>query len=409
MADEQHDASEQTEDPTPKRLEEAIRRGDVVKSVEVNTWFMIAGGTLMIMVFAGPMATSLQATLAGVLAKSYQLPTDGPALAALAKTLAMEVAAAFGIPLMLLCVAALAGNVVQHRIVFSTEALRPQLSRISPAAGAARLFSRQALANFAKGLAKLCLVGGVMASLLWPQRHFLSGLVSTDPAMILPFTSVLTLKMLGTVVAILAIIATADYLFQYRQWFERQKMSLREMKEEFRQTEGDPIVKGKLKQLRNTRMRKRIMAAVPKASVVITNPDPFRRGAQIRARDERADLRRQGRRPDRPQDPRSGGGARHSRGRKPAARPRAARHRRDRPGNPCGTLPRRRRNHRLHHADAPPGDPAASAVKCRAKPLAYPPRTRHESKSFPLIPAKAGIRLSAESWVSGSAGTGGWR
>ena len=275
MADEQHDASEQTEDPTPKRLEEAIRRGDVVKSVEVNTWFMIAGGTLMIMVFAGPMATSLQATLAGVLAKSYQLPTDGPALAALAKTLAMEVAAAFGIPLMLLCIAALAGNVVQHRIVFSTEALRPQLSRISPAAGAARLFSRQALANFAKGLAKLCLVGGVMASLLWPQRHFLSGLVSTDPAMILPFTSVLTLKMLGTVVAILAIIATADYLFQYRQWFERQKMSLREMKEEFRQTEGDPIVKGKLKQLRNTRMRKRIMAAVPKASVVITNPTHF--------------------------------------------------------------------------------------------------------------------------------------
>ncbi len=83
------------------------------------------------------------------------------------------------------------------------------------------------------------------------------------------------MKMLGTVVAILAIVATADYLFQYRQWYERQKMSLREMKEEFRQTEGDPAVKGKLRQLRNTRMRKRIMAAVPKASVVITNPTHF--------------------------------------------------------------------------------------------------------------------------------------
>ena len=93
--------------------------------------------------------------------------------------------------------------------------------------------------------------------------------------MILPFTSSLAMQMLGTVVAILAIIATADYLFQYRQWYERQKMSLREMKEEFRQTDGDPIVKGKLRQLRQRAMRKRIMAAVPKASVVITNPIHF--------------------------------------------------------------------------------------------------------------------------------------
>jgi flagellar biosynthetic protein FlhB len=83
------------------------------------------------------------------------------------------------------------------------------------------------------------------------------------------------MQMLGAVVAILAVVAAADYLFQYRQWYERQKMSVREMKEEFRQTEGDPAVKGKLRQLRHTRMRKRMMAAVPKASVVITNPTHF--------------------------------------------------------------------------------------------------------------------------------------
>jgi flagellar biosynthetic protein FlhB len=272
---EESEGNDRTEDPTPRRLEEALRRGDVVKSTEVNTWFMIAGGTLLIMVFAAPAATSLEATLQGLLAKSYLVSTDGPALVALMKTLAMEVLGAFGIPLLLLCIAALAGNVVQHRLVFSTEPIKPQLSRISPAAGLARLFSRQALANFAKGLVKLGVVGAVMASLLWPQRHLLSALVATDPAVILPFTRTLAMKMLGTVVAILAIVAIADYLFQYRQWFERHKMSLREMKEEFRQTEGDPAVKGKLRQLRQTRMRKRIMAAVPKASVVITNPTHF--------------------------------------------------------------------------------------------------------------------------------------
>jgi flagellar biosynthesis protein FlhB len=274
MADES-DSNERTEDPTPKRLEEAIQRGDVVKSAEVNTWFMIAAGTLMIMLFAAPMATSLEATFRGLLAKSYQIRTDGPALIDLVKTLAFEVVGAFGIPLVLLCIAAIAGNFVQHRLVFSIEPVKPQLSRISPSAGLGRMFSGQALANFAKGLAKLGVVGAVMVALLWPQRGILDGLVSADPMLILPLTRSLAIKMLGAVVAILAVVATADYLFQYRQWYERQKMSLRDIKEEFRQSEGDPAVKGKLKQLRNTRMRKRIMAAVPKASVVITNPTHF--------------------------------------------------------------------------------------------------------------------------------------
>jgi flagellar biosynthetic protein FlhB len=187
----------------------------------------------------------------------------------------MTVLATLGIPLLLLALAAIAGSAIQHRIVISAEPLKPSLSKISPAAGAARLFSKQALASFAKGLTKLTLIGAVIVALLWPHRQRLAGLVVIDPAVILPFTRSLVMQMLGTVVAILAIVAAADYLFQYRQWYERQKMSVREMKEEFRQAEGDPTVKGKLRQLRHSRMRKRIMAAVPKASVVITNPTHF--------------------------------------------------------------------------------------------------------------------------------------
>jgi flagellar biosynthetic protein FlhB len=243
--------------------------------MEVNTWFTIAGGTLMMMLFAASMASSLQVTFRGLIAKSYQIPTDGPALTELVKTIAFEVAAAFAVPLVVLCVAAFAGNIVQHRIVFTTEWVMPQLSRISPMAGFARLFSRQALANFAKGLVKLAVVGGIMTLMLWPQRQRLAGMVAVDPAMILPLFLSIALKLLGTVVAVLAVVATADYLFQYAQWYERQKMSPREIKEEFRQTEGDPTIKGKLRQLRTTRMRKRIMAAVPKASVVVTNPTHY--------------------------------------------------------------------------------------------------------------------------------------
>jgi flagellar biosynthetic protein FlhB len=274
MADERDD-TERSEDPTPKRLEEALKRGDVVKSQEVSTWFVIAGGTLVLMAFAAPMATSLQATLRGLLANAAAVRTDGHALVGLAGRIGLEVLASVAIPLLLLALAAAAGSLIQHRPVFTAQPLRPTLAKISPAAGLKRLFSKQALANFAKGCVKLVLIGAVMTALLWPERRRLVSLAGTDPAAVLPLARTLALHMLGAVVAILAVVAAADYLFQFRVWYDRQKMSLREVKEEFRQTEGDPFIKGKLRQLRMARMRKRMMAAVPKASVVITNPTHF--------------------------------------------------------------------------------------------------------------------------------------
>jgi flagellar biosynthetic protein FlhB len=272
---EDRDATEHTEDPTQKRLDEAIRRGDVARSSEINTWFMIAGGALILMVFAGPMAQTLETSFRAILADSYQIPADGPGLAHFAKGLVVKVLATLGIPFLLLALAALLGSTIQHRILFSVDPIIPRLSKISPSAGLARLFSKQALGNFAKGLAKLATFGAVIFSLLWPQRQHLRGLIAVDPAVILPFTQSLTMQMLGAVVAILTIVAAADYLFQYRQWYERQKMSVREMKDEFRQSEGDPMVKGKIRQMRQARARRRMMAAVPKASIVITNPTHY--------------------------------------------------------------------------------------------------------------------------------------
>jgi len=273
MADE-HD-TERTEDPTQKRLDEARERGDVVKSQEVSTWFMIAGGTLMIAAFSGPMSGGLTATLRGLIANSYQIPVDGMGLVSVLSRIEREVLGALALPLAVLVLAAIAGNMIQHRMVWSIEPLKPKLSKISPLAGLKRLFSSQALANFVKGLIKLVVIGSIMLALLWPQRDRLEGLVQTDILGTLTITRSLALDVLVAVVAALFLVAAADYLFQYRQWFERQKMSVREMKEEFKQTEGDPMVKGKIRQLRQARMRRRMMAAVPKASVIITNPTHY--------------------------------------------------------------------------------------------------------------------------------------
>ena len=161
--------------------------------------------------------------------------------------------AAIALPFALLVLAAIVGNMIQHRLVWSAESLKPKLSKISPGAGFKRLFSKIALVNFVKGLIKLALIGAVMTVILWPKRDQLDGLVTMDPAVMLLLTKPLSLELLGAVVAILAIIAAADYLFQYRQWYERQKMSLRELKEEFKQTEGDPAIKAKIRQLRQQR------------------------------------------------------------------------------------------------------------------------------------------------------------
>ncbi len=269
------DDTEKTLDPSQKRLQEAHDRGDVVKSQEVSNWFVMAGAALVVMAFSGMASSGVMTTLRGLIANSHDIRVEGPGFVGVIARLGRELLAATALPLSMLVLAALAGNLIQHRLVWSAEGLKPKFSKISPAAALGRLASAQTLANFGKGVVKLGVLGAVIGALLWPERTRLEGLVAVDPSAILAVVHALTVKMLGTVVAILAIVAAMDYFFQYRQWYERQKMSVAELKEEFKQTDGDPAIKGKIRQIRQNRMRKRMMAAVPKASVVITNPTHY--------------------------------------------------------------------------------------------------------------------------------------
>jgi flagellar biosynthetic protein FlhB len=268
------DSGERSEDPTQKRLKDALERGDVAKSQEVNTWFMIAGATLVISNFSGSIG-DVQTPLKNLIANSWMIRVDGPGLLMLMQNLEYVLFAALGLPILMLLIAAIAGNMLQHRLVWSAESLKPKFSKISPKEGAKRIFGKQALANFAKGLFKLIALGSVMTAILWPERHRLESMLRFDPAGLLGVIVSLTMHLMGAVVAMLAVVAIADYFFQYRQWYERQKMSLREMKDEFKQSEGDPHIKGRIRQLRQQRMKKRMMAAVPTASVIITNPTHY--------------------------------------------------------------------------------------------------------------------------------------
>jgi flagellar biosynthesis protein FlhB len=274
MADEA-DSDDKQLDPTQKHLDEALERGDVVKSQEINTWFVIAAGMLVMSTFGPSIGSGILVPMRNLLANAWMIRADGPGLLKLAGSLEYAVVAAIGLPLLMLAIAAIAANMIQHRLVWSGEPLKPNLSKISPMSGFKRIFGKQAAANFGKGLFKLVALGAVMTAILWPERLRLEAMVRFDPAALLGVTSSLTMHLLGAVVAMLAVVAILDYLFQYRTWYERQKMSVQEVKEEFKQSEGDPHIKGRIRQIRMARMKKRMMAAVPKASVVITNPTHY--------------------------------------------------------------------------------------------------------------------------------------
>ncbi|CAN5354601.1 flagellar biosynthesis protein FlhB [soil metagenome] len=267
--------AEKTQDPTQKKLDDAHKRGDVAKSQEVNTWFLMGGATLVMSSFAGSIGTGLQVPMRNLLANAWMIRTDGPGLLQLSQSLLLAVLAAIALPFLFLIISALAGNLIQHRFVWSTESLAPKFSKLSPMAGLKRIFGKQAAANFLKGLFKLIALGAVMCAVLWPERYRMDAMIRFDPAVLLGVTTALALKVMGAVVVMLTVIAAADFFFQYKTWYEKQKMSLQEVKDEHKQSEGDPHIKGKIRQLRQQRMRKRMMAAVPKASVIITNPTHY--------------------------------------------------------------------------------------------------------------------------------------
>jgi flagellar biosynthetic protein FlhB len=269
------DQDEKTEDPTHKKLEDARKNGDVVKSQEVNSWFLMLGATLAVAMFAGDSARMLVDPLAVFLEKPHLIQVDGDGLTDAAKTLGLAVGAAVSLPILALVLGALAGHFVQTGPLYSTESLKPKLSKISPLAGFKRLFSAQSFVNFGKSLAKLGIVGGAMTLILWPERERLIDLVTMEPVAQLPLAQALSLKLLMGVLAILAVVAAADYVWQRQTWMKKQRMTMTELRDEYKQMEGDPLVRAKLRQVRIERGRKRMMAAVPKASVVITNPTHF--------------------------------------------------------------------------------------------------------------------------------------
>jgi len=274
MADDQ-DKSQQTEDPTAKRLEQAHEHGDTVKSAELSTFILLGGGTLAIAMFGKYTMVGLARSLSLFLQQPDAISVDGAGLRAVMYLLLPQLAWTLAPFFVVMMVAGLAGHVLQSRPTIAFDKIVPDFSKVSPLAGFKRLFGAEGWMNLLKGLAKIAIVGIAIWTQLWPERGFLEAMLNQSTAAVVGDMSRLLFKVLMASLAALAVIAGFDYFWQRMRWLSRNRMSKQEIKEEYRQNEGDPAIKAKIRQLRHERSRKRMMAAVPQATVVIMNPTHF--------------------------------------------------------------------------------------------------------------------------------------
>jgi flagellar biosynthetic protein FlhB len=167
------------------------------------------------------------------------------------------------------------GNVAQSGLIFTAEKLKPDWSKVNPLAGFKRIFGPDGLFQFVKTFLKLLAVGFICWLVLKSHLRELENMAAMPPALILPLARDLAIALMMSTIIFLGFAAGADFLWQKYRFAERMKMSMEELKEDYKQSEGDPHVKAKLKQIRMQRSRQRMMANVPKATVIVTNPTHY--------------------------------------------------------------------------------------------------------------------------------------
>jgi flagellar biosynthesis protein FlhB len=268
------DDSQKSEQPTQRKLNQARDRGQVIQSREINNLFMLASGACVAFLMGPAMARSMATTLARFLEPASLLSNESVRWEAVWQMLG-ELAGVMVMPTLLFVAAALAGSLLQTGLVLATEKIGFDLERLSPLAGFRRIFSLRATVEFLKNVAKAGLVAAIVAATMWPELARLPSLASLEALALAGEIHRLLLRLALSVIGVVLVLALVDYGWQRFNFMRSMRMSKQEVKEEHKQSEGDPMVKARLRQIRMERARKRMMAAVPGASVVVTNPTHY--------------------------------------------------------------------------------------------------------------------------------------
>ncbi|BDG73006.1 EscU/YscU/HrcU family type III secretion system export apparatus switch protein [Roseomonas fluvialis] len=263
------ESEDKTEAATPRRIEKAREDGQAAVSRELAGFGALGGGVLGLTIALPPAGAEMLRGLRAVLERAHEIP---PMVAAIELGRLGMLAA---LPAAVLAGAgALVATLLQTQMMVSAKGITPQFSRVNPVAALKRLFGVEGAIEFLRTLLKLGLVG---AALWWvlgdPAR--LVGLLAMPPGALLREGAKAAIDLAVAALVAFAAIAVLDWLWVRWRHLHRLRMSRQDLKEEMRESEGDPQVKARLRRLRETRARQRMMAAVPKAAVVITNPTHF--------------------------------------------------------------------------------------------------------------------------------------
>lgn len=268
-------AQERTEPATPKKREEARRRGQVPRTAELGTALILLAGFGALSVLGGNSARHVLNLAVHYLGDGVVLVPDLLAVRKLFTDIFLAAAAAVA-PLMGVAIfVGLASQIAQVGFLMTGEPLKPQLERINPLSGFKRLFSRRALVDLGKSLAKVVVVGWIAYRQVKDALELLPAMIVGSPVHWIPSIGQFVLRIGLLVGAAMLVIAVIDYMFQYTEHERNLRMSRQEIKEELKQTEGDPQLRAQIRRRQRELAARRMLHEVPTADVVVTNPIHF--------------------------------------------------------------------------------------------------------------------------------------
>lgn len=271
---EHEEQGERTEEPTPRRLEKAREEGQVASSREVHNLFLLGVATLLLATAGQPAGRAVADLMRRMFLQVADVGGDGTVAASLLPLL-LPALLIILVPALGFAVAAVLASAVQNAIVWNTKTLAGGLSRLSPVAGARRLLSLRTLIEFGKSVAKLAIATGAAVIALYPELGRVRTSPELAPEQFGRSVHVLTLRLLIAVCVAVALVAAVDYVYQRHDFLKRMRMSRRDIREEHKESEGDPLIRQRLRAIRMERARRRMMAEVPKSTVVVTNPTHY--------------------------------------------------------------------------------------------------------------------------------------
>jgi len=273
MADE--DDSQKTEDPTARKLSKAREEGQVAQSMEIKNWAILLAGTVAVIFMIPGIMDDVGRIGRRFIWEAGTTPVDFEHLRLLTSNILTDILLILGLFFGLLMIVAFISNVGQFGFLASVKKITPKASKISPISGFKRVFGSQAVVEFVKGIAKLSMVALVSFGLSIPLLSDIDILPDVSFREMLERMHDLVIIMAIATVGVMTAIAALDFMWQKHRHIQQLKMSRHEVKEEQKQSEGDPQIKARIRALRVERTRQRIAQAVPNADVVITNPTHY--------------------------------------------------------------------------------------------------------------------------------------